>query len=168
MYQFHVKVKKAILSFLDFFYPMFHRFLPLQTYRYAACGGGNLLLNIVLMFVFYNFLFEKQVFHLGFLAFQPHIASFLLAFLVTFPIGFYLSMFVVFPGSHLPKNIQLFRYFLVSMACLVLNYFFLKLFVDVCHWYPTPSQFVNAILVTAFSYISQRFFSFRKKNPANT
>src|SRR5687768_3869410 len=125
----HYKVRKAVLGIVDFFYPPFRRFMPLQTYRYAACGGGNTLLNLLLFFVVHNFILKNQVLHLGSLAISSHIAAFLIAFCFTFPIGFYLSMFVVFQGSYLRRRVQLFRYFLVVMGCIVINYVCLKIFV---------------------------------------
>ncbi len=70
-------------------------------------------------------------------------------------------MFVVFQGSELARRIQLFRYLLVVLGCLVLNYVLMKLFVGVFHWWSTPSYYLNVILVTTFSYFSQRHFSFK-------
>lgn len=138
--------------------------MPLQTFRYAVCGGGNTALNLLIFFVSYNYLFKKEVVYLPFgLAMEPHIAAYLIAFLITFPSGFYLSMFVVFPESHLRRRIQLFRYLLVVLGSLLLNYILLKTFVEVFHWYPTPSMVANTILVVTFSYVSQRYFSFRTK-----
>ncbi len=136
--------------------------MSLQMYRYAACGGGNTLFNIFLYFSAYHFILRKQVLDLGFVAFTPHIAAFFMAFWITFPIGFYLSMYVVFQGSYLRRRIQLIRYFLVAMACVFLNYFLLKFFVEYMHWYPTPSLMVTAAIVIFFSYLSQRHFSFKK------
>lgn len=135
--------------------------MTLQMYRYAACGGGNTLFNIFLYYLLYNFILKKQVIHIGPLAFEPHIAAFLFAFCVTFPIGFYLSMYVVFQGSYLRRRVQLIRYFLVAMACVILNYILLKIFVEGLGWYPTPSLMVTAGIVVLFSYLSQRHFSFR-------
>ena len=165
MKRIHDKTRSLIFSFLDIFYPMFRKFMPLQTYHYAACGGSNTLFNIFLYHMFYNYLFHKQVVHVGFLAFTPHIASFILAFFITFPIGFYLSMFIVFQGSFLRRRIQLIRYFMVAMACVVLNYVLLKLFIEGFGWYkhPTLSLTLTAAIVVAFSYISQRYFSFQKQ-----
>jgi hypothetical protein len=51
--------------------------MTIQMFRYAACGGGNFLLNVFLYFVSYNFILEKQVLDLDFIAFKPHIAAFL-------------------------------------------------------------------------------------------
>jgi putative flippase GtrA len=160
----HHKVRRSIFRVLDIFYPLFRRFMPLQTYHYAACGGGNTVLSLVIYFLSYNFILHKQVLDLGFIAFKPHIAALFIAFFITFPIGFYLSMFVVFQGSQLRRRIQLFRYFLVVMGSMTINYFCLKLFVESFGWFPTPSQIITTGIVICFSYISQRHFSFRVAN----
>lgn len=159
----HNRVRESIFSVLDIFYPLFKRFMPLQTYHYAACGGSNTLFNIFLYHMFYNFVVNKQVVHVGMLAFKPHVASFIMAFFITFPIGFYLSMYVVFQGSYLRRRIQLIRYFLVAMACVGLNYILLKFFIEIVGWHehPTLSLMATAVIVVMFSYFSQRFFSFR-------
>jgi putative flippase GtrA len=72
-------------------------------------------------------------------------------------------MYVVFPGATLRRRVQLFRYFLVVIGCIILNYLFLKLFVEGLGWYPTPSLMLTAVIVVAFSYVSQRHFSFSQK-----
>jgi putative flippase GtrA len=159
----HHKIRLGILSLVDFFYPVFRRFMPLQTYRYAACGGGNTLLNIVVFFLAHNFILKNKVLHLGAIAISSHVAAFMIAFCITFPIGFYLSMFVVFQGSYLKRRIQLLRYFIVAVCCIFLNYILLKIFVDFLGWYPTPSMILNAMIVVAFSYISQKHFSFKQE-----
>jgi putative flippase GtrA len=148
---------------VDYFYPLFRRFMPLQTFRYAACGGGNTALNIFLYFILYNFVLQRQVMHVGPIAISAHIAAFLLAFCVNCPVGFYLSMYVVFAGSYLRRRVQFIRYFLIALVCIFLNYVLLKLFVDGLGWYPTPSMIVTAAIVVLFSYVSQRHFSFRTK-----
>src|SRR5215216_2317239 len=130
MQRVHHKIRNTVFAVLDIFYPFFKRFMPLQTYHYAACGGSNTLLSLCIYSVSYNFIFKKQVVHLGPLAFEPYIAALFIAFIITFPIGFYLSMYVVFQGSYLRKRIQLLRYFMVAMACVGLNYILLKLFIE--------------------------------------
>src|SRR5579875_2587170 len=161
MKRIHHRLRYGILEAIDFFYPPFRRLMPLQMYRYAACGGSNTLLSIVLYFISYNFVLQKNVLHLGLITFTPHIAALILATCITFPIGFYLSMYVVFQGSYLRKRVQLFRYFLVAAICFVLNYALLKFFVEKLGWYPTPSQIITVAIVVTFSYISQKHFSFR-------
>ena len=161
MRKLHENIRSLILSVVDFFYPFFRSLMPLQTFRYAACGGFNTVLDISLFFVSYNFILEKQPVHLGFLTIGPHIAAFLIGFMVTFPIGFYLSRYVVFQETSVRKAKQLAKYFTVVFGCLLLNYAFLKLFVDLFGWYPTPSKMLTTVFVVAFSYVSQKNFTFR-------
>ncbi len=163
MKRFHYFVRDTILGVVDFFYPLFKRFMPLQTFRYAACGGSNTLMSIFIYFITYNFILNKKILHLGLISISPHIAALIIASSITLPTGFYLSMYVVFQGSYLRRRVQFFRYFLVAMSCLLLNYVLLKTFVEVLGWYPTVSQIVNTAIVVIFSYISQKHFSFRSK-----
>jgi len=158
----HLNVKKFIISIINWFYPFFKKIIPYQTFQYAACGGVNTVLNIILYFVSYNYILKKQDLNFEFLVIGSHIAAFIMALIITFPIGLYLNMFVVFKGSMLKKRVQLMRYFLVVMVCILLNYLLLSLFVEKLNWYPTISQIVATILITVFSYISQLRFSFKK------
>lgn len=136
--------------------------MPLQTFRYAACGGGNTMLDIIIYFLSYNYLFRKELVHVSSLVtFQPHIAAFLMAFLVSFPMGYLLNRFIVFPGSTLRGRVQLFRYFLLVMICIVLNYFFIKLFVEQLGIYPTISKIFTTVIVVTFSYLTQKHFTFK-------
>ncbi|MFL5787418.1 MAG: GtrA family protein [Flavisolibacter sp.] len=163
----HYKVRAGILGIVDFFYPLFRKFLPHQTYRYAACGGSNTIIGLFIYFFSYNFILLKHNLSLGFITFKPHIAALFISFLFTFPVGFYLSMYVVFHGSYLKKRVQLFRYFLVVLGCMFINYLCLKLFVEVFNWYATPSQMLTTCIVVLFSYFSQRYFSFRSEKVEN-
>ncbi len=141
--------------------------MPIQTYHYAACGGSVTLFNIFLYHMFYNYVLHKQVLYAGGLAFKPHVAAFIMAFFITFPIGFYLSMFVVFHGSYLRRRVQFVRYFAISMFCVALNYILLKFFIEGLGWHahPTLSLIATAAIVVTFSYLSQRFYSFKAEKP---
>lgn len=161
MLKLHENIRSLILSVVDLFYPIFKTVMPLQTFRYAACGGFNTLLDISLFFVSYNFILKKLPVHIGSVTIGPHIAAFLIGFMVTFPIGFYLSRYVVFQETSVKKATQLAKYFTVVFGCLLLNYAFLKIFVDLFGWYPTPSKILTTVFVVAFSYVSQKNFTFR-------
>src|SRR6476620_10831236 len=80
MKQVHYTVRALILRFIDLFYPPFRRFMPLQLFRYAACGGGNTLFNILIYYLCYHYALHEQVLDLGFYAFEPHTAAVFLAF----------------------------------------------------------------------------------------
>ncbi|HEY2349903.1 MAG TPA: GtrA family protein [Puia sp.] len=154
--------KKVIISFIDFFYPPFRKFIPLQTFRYAACGGFNTILDIFVFFLAYNFILHKEVLHLGsFISFKPYIAAFIISFLISFPTGFMLMRHIVFPGSNLHGRVQLFRYFLLVLICIILNYFFIRLFVERFHLYPTISKIITTAIVVSFSYLTQKNFTFK-------
>jgi len=146
------------------FYPPFRRFMPEQTFKYAATGGANTALDIFLYFIFYHFILEKQIVELGFYAISPHIAAFIMSFVITFPIGFILAKYISFPGSFLRKRIQFFRYGLSVTGSVFLNYIFLKLFVESFGWYPTPSKIVTTLIVILFSYTAQKYFTFKIGN----
>src|SRR5260370_11022794 len=132
--------KKMIIGFIDFFYPPFCKIMPLQTFRYAACGGANTVLDIFIFFISFNFILHKQDLDLGLIVVKPHIASFIISFCITFPIGFLLNRNIVFTQSTLHGRVQLFRYFVMVMICLLLNYIFIKLFVEQFHIYPTIAK----------------------------
>jgi len=135
--------------------------MPLQTFRYAACGGFNTFLDIFVYFISYNFILKKQVLDLGFFAFKPHIAAFIMSFLVSFPTGFLLMRHVVFTDSILHRRVQLFRYFILVVICIVLNYIFIKLFVEHFHIYPTIAKIFTTAIVVTFSYLTQKNYTFK-------
>ena len=155
--------KDRIIQFIDFFYPPFRRIMPLQTFRYAVCGGSNTLLGLVIYTVTFKFILRERILDLGFYAFKPHIAALFIAFCVNFPVGFLLMKFVVFHDSTIKGRIQLFRYFVIFVVSLFINYWLLKLLVELLHVYAVLAQFITTVIIVLFSYIMQRHYSFRKK-----
>lgn len=154
-------MKKSITSFLDFFYPPFSRLMPLETFRYAVCGSANTVFGLLVYFISYHYIFKRDVFHLSFLAFKPHIAALLVSGSISFIIGFVLNKFIVFTGSNLRGRIQIFRYFLSFLFNLVLNFVMLKLLVETLHVEAFLSQLMTTIVVIAVSYLSQKHFTFK-------
>lgn len=149
---------------MDFFYPIFKPFLSRQNYYYAAVGGSNMVLDLILYFTSYNFIFKKEVLQITEkIAFEPYIAAFIFAFIFTFPLGFALSKYIVWSESNIRGRIQLFRYFLLVLSNIFLNYILLKFFVEICHFYPTVSKLLTIIIVVTFSYLTQKHFTFRVK-----
>lgn len=163
MQKLHKYIRGLILSVVDWFYPMFKSLMPQQTFRYAACGGFNTSLDILLFFVSYNYILHKLPITLGGIVISAHIAAFLMSFIITFPSGFYLSRYVVFQQTSVTKRAQIGKYFLVVFTCIILNYIFLKIFVDSFGWYPTPSKILTTVFVVLFSYFSQKNFTFKAK-----
>ena len=163
MKRLHHHTHTGILRFIDLFYPLFKKVMPIQTFRYAACGGFNTVLDITIFSLAYNFLYKKaDVVIYGF-HIEAFIASFLTSFIITFPLGFYMSRYVVFQETSRKKGKQLVRYLLVVVGCLYLNYIFLNIFINYFHWFPTPAKAFTTVFVVIFSYISQKHFTFKKK-----
>ena len=160
--RFEDRVEKSLTKFIDFFYFPFLRFVPRDLFRYAACGGLIFVLDVALYYVLYHFVFKAQVFDLGFIAFTPHIAAFLLKFPITFLTGFWMARHISFSGSNLRGRTQIVRYLMVTLVNFVLNYVLLKLFNEVFHWWPTVSYVVMYVICIAFSYLTNKYFSFRK------
>lgn len=159
-------IRRIILQIIDFFYQPFARIMPRQTFRYLACGGGNTALDILLYFICYNFILHQQMVHLPFIDISAHIAALFMSMAVTFPTGFLLSKYVVFSESNIRGRVQLFRYFVLVGICILLNYSFMKLFVDRLHLYPTVGKICTTALVVTFSYLTQKKFTFKVKQHA--
>lgn len=156
-------MKQKLTTALDFFYPPFKKLMPIQTFRYGACGGGNTLFGLLIYYIGYHYIFAKQIFDFVFFAFKPHIAALFLSSIITFVIGFLLNRYVVFIDSYLLGRIQLFRYFLSFTFNLIINYGMLKLLVEIFHWNAMMSQVLTTCLVIVISYVTQRHFTFRVK-----
>ena len=135
--------------------------MDLQTFRYAACGGGNTLLGLVIYFVSFKYILREEQLDLGFYAFKPHIAALFISFMISFPVGFFLMKFVVFSQSNIRSRVQLFRYFLFFIFCLVMNYIMLKLLVEYLHLYAILAQILTTVIIVVCSYLIQKHFTFR-------
>lgn len=146
---------------IDLFYPLFKGWMPLKTYRYAACGGGNMALDLVLYFICHNFVVAKQNVDLGFVVLSPHIASLFFVYPITFLTGFWLSKYVTFTESNIQTWTQFLRYFMVSLGAIVIGYLLMKLFVDVMGIYPTPSKLLTIVIAVCYSYLLQNYYTFK-------
>ena len=154
-------LRNIILQILGFFYTPFSRVMPFQTFRYLACGGGNTVLDICLYYVCFHYVLHENTLHFGLFDMGAHIGALFMAMAVTFPTGFMLSKYVVFSESNIKGRVQLFRYFIMVGICIMLNYVFMKIFVEHFHFYPTVSKILTTILVVIFSYLTQKKFTFK-------
>jgi putative flippase GtrA len=160
-------MRKTIIAFIDFFYPPFKKIFSVQTFRYAVCGGSNMLLDIFLFYISFNFILNKQVVDLGFISLKPYNAALCLAFCITFPLGFLLNKYIVFNASYLRGHVQLFRYILIVVVNLLLNYLILNLLIQYLHFYPTIAKIFATVIIVTFSFLSQKHFTFKVKKPSS-
>lgn len=157
-----MRLAERITRLVDLFYlrPV-AAVIPLQTHRYACCGGINMVLDAVWYFVLYHYIVAERFFDLGVVVISPHIASMCLVFPITFFNGFWLNRYVAFRHSPLSGGTQLLRYALSIAGSLALTYIGLKFFVEVCHFWPTPSKVLTTILTVIYSYLAAKYFTFR-------
>ena len=155
-------ISSKIKTILNIFFPLFKKFMSLQTYYYIVCGGGNTLFGFILYYLSYHYLLNKENLDLNFVVIKPHIASFIISFGITFPIGFLLSKYVVWSESYLKGKQQLFRHLLLVVLFVFMNYTLLKLFVEVFYWWAMPSQIITTTIIVIVSYLSQKYYSFKK------
>jgi putative flippase GtrA len=157
--------RDLILPVVDFFYPPFKKLLTLQTFRYAACGGTNTILGLGMYYVAFEYILHEQNLDLGFFAFKAHIAALFISFCISFPFGFFLMKYVVFSDSYMRGKVQLFRYFMIYLFNLALNYLLLKVLVESMHIYAVAAQVITTVIIIVFSYLAQRHFTFRTSPP---
>lgn len=154
---------KLIQSIINWLYKPFNKILPVETFRYAVTGGFNTLLDIFLYFITYNFVLEKKIVHIASISISAHIAAFLLVFPVTFISGFTLAKYITFNNSQIKGREQLIRYGITVLVCIFLNYVFIKVLVEYLGLYPTPSKIIATIFIVIYSYVSQKYFTFKTK-----
>lgn len=163
------KLAQFITKIIDLVYYPFRKLVPEQIFRYAACGGGNMVLDWVLYFLIYNFVIGHELVYIPLpfvnvypICLTPHIATLCIVFPITLLTGFWLNKHVTFTQSSLRSSRQLIRYLLVVGINLAINYFGLKLCVEIWQWYPTPSKMFITLVTIIISFFCQKYFTFRK------
>lgn len=155
------RIRLTITDVIDYFYTPFQKFIPLETFRYAATGGANTTLDIFLYFLCYNFILGKKVVDLQIVSISPHIAAFLIVFPITFFTGFLLAKYITFTSSEIRGRTQLARYVISVSGSIFLNYVLLKALVEFGGLWPTLSKLITTVVVIVYSYFVQRFYTFK-------
>jgi len=156
-----ISTGNLIRSVIDFFYPLFKRYMSPEFFRYGVTGVGNLFFDWFMYFFIFNFILQKQMLCLGFVTLSSHIATMVIKFPITLTSGFYLQKYVTFTTSTNRGKEQIIRYYIIGFINLGLTYVGLKIFVEMLHLFPSVANVVVSILVTVFSYFSQRKFTFK-------
>jgi putative flippase GtrA len=146
---------------IDFFYPLFRRYMSLQFFRYGTIGSFNLLFDWVLYFSIYNFLLQHRMIDFGLVTLSSHVAALVIKFPIVLFSGFLLQKYVTFSYSNLNISVQFLRYSLVFFGNLFISYIGLKILVDGCSLWPTPAIMIISIVTITISYFSQKHFSFK-------
>lgn len=150
-----------LVRFVDFFHVGVLRRIPVQTFRYLACGGINWAVSTVTYWTAFNVLFAKRNLDLGLVVVSPHIAALGISLPVSFALGFWMQKNVSFSASPLAYRTQLWRYFLTAVALLGVTYGLEKLFVEALHIYPTVAFMTIYLITAAIGFGAQKYFTFR-------
>lgn len=157
-----MKFAERVTRVVDLFYlkPL-RRFIPLQTFRYAVCGGGNLVINWLLYALLYDVVLGFDYLNLGFVYISRHIAALAITFPITLLTGYWLQSRVSFSGSQLGDRVSSVRYLITTLGSLAINYACLKLFVELCHLYAPAAQVVTSLITVVYSYLLQKYWTFK-------
>ncbi len=136
--------------------------IPQQLWRYGVCGATNMVLDSMWYFVIYHFIIRKQFIDLGLFVVSPHIAALVIVFPITFFTGFWLNRNVAFDAATFGRGRQLRRYALSVAGAILINYFSMKLLVEVCEVWPTPAKALTTIISSIYSFLAAKFYTFRK------
>ena len=131
-------------------------------FRYAACGGANMVLDVVWYYVIYHYIVAERFIDLGFVMMSPHVASLVVVFPITFFTGFWLNRNVAFQVTEVGSGVQLIKYALSVVGSILLNYICIKLFVEVVGIWPTPAKALTTAVCVVYSYLAGRYFTFKK------
>lgn len=151
----------TLIRIIDFFYvrPLTH-LVSRRMFRYAVCGGANMVLDLVWYFLIYHFVVAGRYIDLGVVVVSPHVAALAVVFPITFFTGFWLNRNVAFCATGSRASRQVGRYALSVAGSLLLNYVCIKLFVEVCGIWPTPAKALTTAVCVVYSYLAGRYFTF--------
>jgi len=121
------------------------------------------VLSWVTYSVSFNIVLARQSFHVVNNVFiTAPVGAQIISFCISFPIGFVLSRYIVFPESNLHGRKQLFRYALTTATFILLTYVLIKVFALLLPMVRADVSYFFILLITSvLSYLSLRFFTFK-------
>ncbi|MFI3314378.1 MAG: GtrA family protein [Rikenellaceae bacterium] len=157
-------MKRIITKIVDFFYlPFIRKFIPIQTFRYAVCGGVNLVLDALLYHLIFKFILNSENLHLGFITISPQIAAYLITMPIVLVTGFWLSRNISFQDREGEKRAQQLKYIAVVGLNIAVKYFGLKFLTLILHLFPSLANIVMTVVTVVVSYLLQNNFTFKKQ-----
>ena len=157
-----MSLSAVITKAIDIFYikPL-RKLLSQQVFRYLTCGAITAALDAVWYYIIYHYVVRVEFIDLRFIVVSPHIAALCLVFPITFFTGFWLNRNVAFKATHISTLPQLAKYALTIVGSILLNYACMKLLVEACGIWATPSKMITTVICAVYSFIAGRYFTFR-------
>jgi len=156
-------MRKAILKFIDFFHPPFSKFISLHNFRYLATGGTTFLLGYLAFYFSYYYIFTEEEVDVLFFTLKRGTAALAVDFAIAIPFSFLINKYLVFTHSEVKGYVQLLRFLNLQWINILSNIFLYKFLVEILFIYPTISRLAVSILIAAFSYLYQHYFTFSVK-----
>lgn len=142
---------------------MLQRLLQLQLVRYIIAAGTAFTVDITVYFIALHFFITDQSIMLFGNVIQLRAA--MLSLVVSFTCGlftnYYMSKLFVFKSIENNNRKNFMRFVVVALVTFVGNYFLMRFFLEIAHFYPTPARFVAACIFSMFSFGMHKFFSFK-------
>lgn len=158
---------KRLINIVDALYikPL-HGLVSRNLFGYGLCGAVNMSLDILWYYLVYHYLVCERFVDMGFVVISPHILSLFIVFPITFFTGFWLNRNVAFRATTTNSNKQLITYALTVVGSILINYACMKLFVEVCSIWPTPSKMLTTVVSVCYSYLMARHITFTPNSKA--
>ncbi len=135
-----------------------------KLFRYFISAGLATWVDITVYFLAYNYLYQKSdigIFNVY--TISAATASLFLSYTMGLLTNFLITRYLVFNDSELEFHKQLFRYVLVAMLVLALNWVLMRLLIRELNWWPTLARAVSALGIGMLSFVIHKTFSFRMK-----
>ena len=141
---------------------MVKKLLRSKVFRYFISAGIATWVDIMIYFIAFNYIYEKQDINLlNWLVISAPTASLILSYTTGLLTNFFFTKHLVFKESDLETHKQLFRYVLVALVVLLLNYLMMRFLIRSLEWFPTIARSVSAITIGLLSFVIHKSFSFR-------
>lgn len=138
------------------------KLLRSKIFRYFVSAGLATWVDICVYFLAYNYLYKKLDFDLfGWVVVSAPSASLMLSYTIGLLTNFTITKMLVFKESELATYKQLFRYVIVAVFVLALNYIMMRFLIRQLDWYPTIARAVSAISIGLLSFVIHKSFSFK-------
>ena len=133
-----------------------------KIFRYFISAGLATWVDITVYFLAFNYIYKKLDFDLfGLITISAPTASLILSYTAGLITNFTVTKFLVFHESELETHKQLFRYILVALGVLCMNYVFMSFLIRQLNWFPTIARAFSAISIGLFSFVIHKSFSFK-------
>ena len=151
-------------------HPLLKRFLESRLaqnklFRYFISAGLATWVDITVYFLSFNYLYQKSDIGLfNLYTVSAATASLFLSYTMGLLTNFAITRYLVFNDSELEFHKQLFRYVLVALLVLAMNWLLMRLLIRGFDWWPTLARATSALTVGMMSFVIHKTFSFRTNN----